>query len=205
MSRKILVSVACALFMVFMASQAFAASSSGKIHVTVGEFQDNSQDGAPAKAIQDMMAGELARSGKFSVIERARLDDIAREQRMSAQGLIESDTAVQQGHIKGAKYLITGSITEYHYYATVAGLPIGNVGIGGASEQAHVTIDMRVVDNTTSEIVMTSRRTGVANQSQGGLISRYGGFATGKVGGLLSTATYKCVKTLIKDLQNELQ
>ena len=51
---------------------------------------------------------------------------------------------------------------------------------------------------------MTARQTGVANQSQGGLVTAYGGFGTGKAGGLLSQATYKAVAKLVSDLQEKL-
>ena len=173
--------------------------------IAVLEFQDNSGGNAPAGAIQDMLTGELARTGQYSILERAHLEDVAQEQRMSAHGLIEEDETIEMGHVKAARYKITGSITEYYYIGSGGFVPIKNIVIAGASEEAHVKIDLRVIDTRTSEIVMTARREGVANQTQGGLVSKYGGFGTGKVGGLMAQATYKCVKSLVKDIQNGLQ
>lgn len=196
------------LFVVLSLSSDSALAASGeKMRIAVMEFKDNSQDGAPASAIRDMMAGELAKVPIFSVIERAQLDDIAQEQRMSAQGLTDESTSVEMSRIKAAQYLIAGSITQYHYLASGGAVPIpvpifGAVAV--ASEEAHVTIDLRVIDTTTSEVIMTSRQTGVANQSQGGVVTAYGGFGTGKVGGLLSQATYKSVTKLVGDLQDKL-
>lgn len=202
--RKIFVLILLAGVLVFSITP-FAFAAEKKMTVTVSEFKDNSQEGAPAKAIQDMMVGLLVDTGRFSVIERAKIEEIGKEQRMSAQGLVEEDYEIEVGHLKAARYIITGSITEYHYLGSGAVLGVGGVGLGGASQEAHVTIDLRVVDTKTSEIVLTSRRTGVANQSQGGIVSKYGGFGTGKVGGLLSQATYNCVKALVGDINAKLK
>lgn len=197
--------------LIFVAFWSFSgpafASGGEKMRLAVMDFKDNSQDGAPARAIQDMMTGELAKVPLFSVIERAQLGDIAQEQRMSAQGLTDESASVEMSRIKAAQYLIAGSITQYHYLASGGAVPIpvpifGAVAV--ASEEAHVTIDLRVIDTTTSEVIMTSRQTGVANQSQGGVVTAYGGFGTGKAGGLLSQATYKSVTKLVSDLQDKL-
>lgn len=204
--RKLASSFCLALiFCVFCAAGAFAAEE--KVRVAIMDFQDNSQNGAPAGAIRDMLAGELSKIPLFSVIERGQLSDIAQEQRMSMQGLTDASTNVAPSRIKAAQYLIAGSITQYHYQASGGAVPVPVPIFGGvavASEEAHVTVDLRVIDTTTSEVIMTSRQTGVANQSQGGLVTAYGGFGTGKVGGLLSQATYKAVSRLVSDLQEKL-
>ena len=181
-----------------------AAKKDGRIRMAVLEFKDNSGGDAPGQAIQDMMIGELSKVKEFSVIERAKLENIAQEQRMSAQGLIDDSTAIEMGHVAGAKYLIVGSITQYHYQASAGVIPLGGLGIAVGSEEGHVTIDMRLIDSKTSEVVKTIRESGVANQSQGGLVTLYGGFATGKAGGLLAAATNKCVIRMVHDLREQL-
>ena len=193
-----------ALFVVVGLTPVSGFASDQKIRMAVLAFSDNSQGSAPASAIQDMMVGELAKVPQFSIIERAKIENIGAEQRMSAQGLVDSNTAVEVGRLTGAKYLITGSITQYHYEASAGAIPIGGFAIAIGSEEGHVAIDLRVIDSKTSEVVLTSRRTGVANQTQGGIASQYGGFATGKGGGLLSAATYKCVGRLVQDLKSKL-
>lgn len=194
-----------AVFCAFSAGAGFAADE--RIRVAVMDFRDNSQNGAPAEAIRDMMVGELSKIPLFSIVERGQLSDIAQEQRMSAQGLTDASTNVEMSQIKAAQYLIAGSITQYHYQASGGVVPVPVPIFGGvavASEEAHVTVDLRVIDSSTSEVVMTARQTGVANQSQGGLVTAYGGFGTGKAGGLLSQATYKAVAKLVSDLQEKI-
>lgn len=190
------------LLILFCGSALFAAE---KISVSVSEFQDNSGGDAPAGAIADMLVGELSRTGSFTIVERRNLAEIAQEQRLSAQGLIDEDEVIEVGRLKAARYKITGSITEYYYIASGGFVPIKNIFIAGASEEGHVKIDLRVIDSKTGEIVMTARREGVANQSQGGLITKYGGFGTGKSGTLLAQAAFNCVKRLAEDIQNGLR
>ena len=195
----------CAMVFIFWLISCAIVFASGKISVAVLEFKDNSNCSAPVGAIAEMLVGELARDGNFTVVERANLEDIALEQRLSAQGLIEEDEVIETGHLKAARYKITGSVTEYYYIASGGFVPLRNIFIAGAAEEGHVKIDMRVIDSKTGAIILTSRREGVANQSQGGLITRYGGFGTGKSGNLLAQAAYNCVKRLADDIRNGLR
>ena len=186
---------------------ALEAAGRERVRVAVMDFRDNSNAAAPARAIQDMLSGELAKIPAFSVVERMHLDSVAQEQRMSAQGLTEESTNVEMSHIKAAQYLIAGAITQYHYQASGGAVPVPVPFLGGvavASEEAHVTLDVRLIDTTTSEVVATLRQTGVANQTQGGIATSYGGFGTGKAGGLLSQATFEAVTKIVYELQEKL-
>ena len=55
----------------------------------------------------------LINTGQFIVIERAELASVLREQEMSMQRLVSSDTAAQAGHLLGAQYLVRASVTEF--------------------------------------------------------------------------------------------
>ena len=59
------------------------AAGRERVRVAVMDFRDNSNAAAPARAIQDMLSGELAKIPAFSVVERMHLDSVAQEQRMS--------------------------------------------------------------------------------------------------------------------------
>ena len=57
------------------------------------------------------------------------------------------------GRIKGAQYSMTGAVTEYYYKAAGGAIPIPGVGgIGGASNTAYVTLDIRIINNETGEV-----------------------------------------------------
>ncbi len=202
MQKKVLTCLLFFSLMIFLCgSIVFAAD---KASVSVSEFKDNSGGDAPAGAIADMLVGELSRTGSFTIVERRNLAEIAQEQRLSAQGLIDEDEVIEVGRLKAARYKITGSITEYYYIASGGFVPIKNIFIAGASVEGHVKIALRVSDSITGEIILTASREGVAKQSQGGLITKYGGFGTGKSGTLLAQAAFNCVKRLAEDIQNGL-
>lgn len=185
---------------------AMGSPSLAKARIAVLSFQDNSGAGAPAAAIADMMTTELFNTGLFSVVERSRIDQIAMEQRMSAQGLTSPSSAVQMGQLLGAEYLMTGSITQYRYEASggVIPLPFGGLsGVAVGSETAYVTLDVRLINAATGEVITTARAEGAANQTQGGLAYDSAVFGTGKAGGLLGQATYKAVTKIVEQVKGK--
>ena len=78
-----------------------ASAAQAKIRVAVLSFQDSSGAGGPTGAIANMMTTEIFNTGLFSVMERSRLDQLAAEERMSAQGLMDPTAAVQMGKMLG--------------------------------------------------------------------------------------------------------
>ena len=147
----------------------------------------------PASAITEMMTTELLNSGLFSLMERERLDYVADEIRLGQSGLVDSSTAPEVGRIKGAQYTMTGAITLYHYNASGGVVVLPGLGAGAAAKTGYVTLDIRIIDNTTSEVVYAAAETGAATRDVGGLVSIYGGFATGSYGGILASATRNSV------------
>ncbi|WP_352425818.1 CsgG/HfaB family protein [Aminomonas paucivorans] len=183
-----------------------AVGAEAKPRVAVLDFQDNSGSGAPAKAITDMMTTELFNTGMFTVVERSRMDALATEQRLAGQGLADSTTAVQMGKVLGVDYLLTGSVTQYKYEASggVIPLPFGNFsGVAVGSETAYVTLDVRMINAQTGEVLLTAKEEGAANQSQGGLAYDWAVFGTGKAGGILGQATYKAVTKVVTKLKTQ--
>ncbi|MBQ9526561.1 MAG: penicillin-binding protein activator LpoB, partial [Fretibacterium sp.] len=144
-----------------------------------------------------MMVTELDRAGIFALMERERLDYIADEIRLGQSGLMDPETAPEMGKIKGAQYSMTGAITLYYYSEKAGGiiLPV----IGGASEAktAYVSLDIRIIDNATGEIVYTAEQQGKAKREMKGFGAAYKGFYAGSFkrtyGGILGTATRDAV------------
>ena len=185
----------------FQAVPAFAAYT-----ISVETFRDSSGSGAPVDAIMEVMTTELTNSGMFQVVERARLDVIAREQRLAQSGLMDQRTAPQAGRLAGAQYMMTCAITNYSFNksggAGIIGGGHGLTGIAVGSSTAYVTLDVRIVDNSTGAVVYAGRAEGAANNTGGGFMTRYGGFGTTKSGGLLAGATYKAVTKVVDILRS---
>ena len=171
-----------------------AAAAREKPRLAVREFENKAGGNVPASAITEMMTTELYEAGLFTLVEREKLKYVGEEIRLSQSGLMDESTAPELGRIKGAQYSMTGAVTEYHYKAAGGAIPIPGVGgIGGASNTAYVTLDIRIINNETGEVAYAAAERGASNQTLGGLITKYGGFGAGKINGILAAATRKAV------------
>ena len=174
------------------------SEAQAKPRLTVRQFENKTGErSVPAAAITDMMVTELGEAGIFNLLERERLDYVTDELALAQSGLMDSATAPQIGKLKGAEYTMTGAVTLYHY--TTRGGAIGLAVIGGvaAAKTAYVTLDIRIIDNTTGEIVYTNVEEGRATREIAGGAGGYRGFFVGggqaTYGGILAAATRDAV------------
>ena len=193
MKRIISAALLFALLLI-SASQASAA----RPRIAIRGFENKTDEpSVPSKAITDMMTTELGKARIFSIFERENLDYVTDEIRLGQSGLMEESTAPQVGKLKGAQYTMTGAVTLYHYNVKAGGAFLKLVGIAGAAKTGYVTLDIRIIDNTTGEIVYVNSETGSAKRSGGGAAAYYSGFGIGDVGasygGILAEATRDAV------------
>src|SRR5205814_1904064 len=55
----------------------------------------------------------LVKTGKFDVVERAKLDDLMKEQTFGATGMVDASRAAQMGKVLGADYFLEGVINIF--------------------------------------------------------------------------------------------
>ena len=180
---------------------ALAIGAEAKPRLTVRAFENKTSEKVPASAITEMMTTELYKSGLFSLMERERLDYVAEEIRLGQSGLMDASTAPELGKIKGAQYTMTGAVTVYHYHAEGGVLVIPGIAGGAASRTAYVTLDIRIIDNETGEVVYAAAEQGKATRELAGFGTRFGGFATATYGGVLASATRDAVVKHVADME----
>lgn len=193
MKRKVLFSALIALTLL-IASQAHAA----RPRIAIRAFENKTDEpSVPSTAITDMMTTELGKARIFSMFEREKLDYVTDEIRLGQSGLMDTSTAPEVGKLKGVQYTMTGAVTLYHYNVGAGGAFLKAVGIVGAAKTGYVTLDIRIIDNTTGEIVYVNSETGSAKRSGGGAAAYYSGFGIGALGGsyggILAEATRNAV------------
>lgn len=137
---------------------AVSAIAQPKVRVAVLRFEDNTAhrwwvSTKLGEAAADVFVTALLNTGKFSVIERNRLDDILKEHNLVAQGGVTPQSAVELGKLLGAELMVLGSITEFGVESYGARFR----GIGGNLANYHTKIDIRVVNVQTSEIIYAGR------------------------------------------------
>ena len=117
-------------------------------------------------AVCDMLTSELSALG-WNLVERSRLADTISEQDLSKSGRVDEASSIDTGKLKGADFLILGTITEWGIKDTgvgAAGKALGGLfgGIGRSAQynesDARVKIDYRIINAKSGEIIRSKRR-----------------------------------------------
>jgi curli biogenesis system outer membrane secretion channel CsgG len=118
------------------------------------------------RGVSDVFATEAFRSGRFVVTERDQLEAVLREQDLAASGRVDPASAAEAGRILGADVLALGSVTEFGIEQTGGGGVLFGV-LGGRAETvtARVSVDVRLVDAITAEVLAIGVGTAQASQS----------------------------------------
>src|SRR6202163_3334889 len=150
----------------------------GKIKVAIWEFENHAEthywySGMLGPAARDQIDTEFSEnsslSSKFSVIERDKLALVLKEQGLATSGAVDPSSAAKVGKILGVKYIILGGIDKFAINNTKGG--IGALGVGGNLVQANATINVRFIDTTTAERIVSI--------SSDGEVKKGGGFLKG--------------------------
>ena len=156
------------------------------------------------KGISDMIVNELVTAGTYRVIERNRLDEILAEQDLGESGRANPNSAAKVGKILGVNAMIVGTITQFGTEKKKKGIggafsKIGGFGGGsyGTSKgKAKVTIDARVVDTTTGEILAVAKGSGESSRS-GLMLGGYGGGSGGGGAGSIDMSSSDFRETIL--------
>jgi curli biogenesis system outer membrane secretion channel CsgG len=172
------------------------------------------------KGITSMLVTKLVEDGTFSVIEREALDQVLKEQNLSLSGRADPETAVRIGKLLNVDAIVVGTVTEFGfenkhmnvgtgvgygagYIPYVGGLVGGLGGVGKNKSKAKVSVDARLVDINTSEILATAHGTGMSSRSG---MSLYGGYTGVDFGssGFESTIAGEATIGAVDDLKGQM-
>jgi len=190
-------------------SQGFAKEKE-KPRIGVLRFTNNTHagwwHGTAGTELQDMLINELASTKAFRILERTELNKVLGEQQLSESGLVEESTKVKPGRIKGARYLIAGTVSSFQEETSGddAGVSMFGFHVGGKREKAYIAVDLKVIDTETGEIVET--RTVEANSTGGGMrVSGGLGILSGSLGKHEKTPTGKAIRACIIEISDYLE
>ena len=117
-----------------------------------------------------MLESALFDSGRFVIVEREKLRDVIAEQDLATSGRTAPAKGVAQtGKIRPARYLASGAVTQVDEAQSGGGggVSFRGISVGGKKSEAQVTIIVKLIDTTTSEIV--AKQTIVGKASHTGL------------------------------------
>jgi curli biogenesis system outer membrane secretion channel CsgG len=155
-----------------------------------------------------MLATSLFNTNRFIVLERQAVQDVIQEQNLGASGRVSKETAADIGKIEGAELLVMGAVTEFEPGASGGGGGVSGSGIpgwggrilggiAGGFKEAHLAIDLRLVDARTSRIVAATSVEGTATDvNLGGLLGGSGSNVAlaGSLGGWSKTPMEKALR-----------
>lgn len=166
---------AVAVLVVSAALSGVVAEAQERIKVALMDFDNNAERSwwfydqlGPAARNQIDTAfsdnGELAK--RFSVIEREKLALVLKEQGLATSGALDPQSAAKVGRLLGVKYIVTGGVDKIAVNKTGAAVAKFG-GIGGNVVTADAAINMRFIDTTTAERVLSVSAEGTAKKGGG--------------------------------------
>ena len=161
----------------------------------------------PGQGMSDMLTTALVKSGEFSVFEREQLDKVIAEQNLGQSGRVTQETAPAIGKLLGVTAIVYGTVSEFGYLASETGGAIGGIGAGFSKTTARVSIDVRMIDTTTGEIILAD--TASDEKSQLGLKLRTEDLSFDHEGKfdetLVGKATRKAIDELVEKITKTLE
>ncbi len=121
------------------------------------------------RGIKAMLTTRLTQSGKYTIVERAKLDAIMKEQEFLQSDRAKQGAGARMGQIKGADVFLMGDIVTFGRddqskqvggIAGRIGSGFGGFGMKKSKAKAVVVIAYRLVDATTGEVRVTSEARG---------------------------------------------
>jgi hypothetical protein len=103
-----------------------------RLSVALLPLEHKGAPGFTAAALEEVLLAELVGGRRFNMVERRRLEEILREQKLSASELADQKTAIRIGRIVAANCVLMGAALE---------------------KEGSIEIYLRVVDTETSLIL----------------------------------------------------
>ncbi len=181
------------------------AYSGPKARIAVADFEVKAarSRGEIGSGLREMLITALINSSRFRVVERQVLDHVMQEQELAASGAAQQDGSAQRGQIKTADLIITAAVTEFEPEASGGSGGIGGGGgvgsgilgglLGLSLNKAHMALDLRIIDTSTSEVLAATRVQGQSSDIAGGFVGGFfGNWALGAgLGGYANTPMEK--------------
>ncbi len=115
------------------------------------------------QGIRDRLVDELVNSQRYTVLNRADIQDVIYELEMQSSPKFRREGRLDKGRLKSVKYLIKGAVTDFSH---VAGGGIRGfaekIGIGAGGEMAVVSVTLYVTEVETGEVVVSRSFSGNA-------------------------------------------
>jgi curli biogenesis system outer membrane secretion channel CsgG len=139
-----------------------------KANIAVGDFTVKARGSSRyiGDGLREMLQTSLFESLRFNVLDRLDTQGMAAEQKLSYSKMAKRGSAKLGAQMEVAELLFYGTVTEFEAEASGAGLKAALPGLPASAEvsgkNAHMAIDIRVVDTASGRLVGARRIAGSA-------------------------------------------
>ena len=103
---------------------------------------------------RDILVDRLVATGRYQVVERVDLNQIARELQLQHSGATRKHRRAARGRLKNVRYLIRGVVTDFGHVANDTGfLGLGGLDVFGGKNRAVMGITVQVIEVESGEIL----------------------------------------------------
>ena len=182
------------------------AWAQGKIRIAIWEIENHAETswwfhGQMGGAVRNTLDTEFSEnrtlSDKFSVVERDKLNLIMKEQGLGASGALDPQTAAKVGKVLGVKYILVGGIDKFAINNTRGAISKFG-GLGGNMVSADAMINIRIVDTTTAERIVSL--SGEGEVKKGGGFIKGNSLSRDAEWGIASEAIQKATKATVEKM-----
>ncbi len=188
-----------------------------KARIAVGTFacKAGKCDQQIGSGVADMLSTALFRSHRFLVLERGEnLKQLMAEIDLSGTDYVGRGKGVDKGLLEGADIFVIGGITAFEPNAQGASAEaqaglfsglLGSLGGSGASDDAYISADIRLVDVRRGRVVNATVVEGQASRWRvNGAGSLYAGNVSFGAGGYRNTPMEKAVRVMLDAAVSEI-
>lgn len=174
-----------------------------KRRIGVTDFENKTAYGQTrlGTAATDILVTELAKTGKFIVVERDKLNKIMEEQKLQLSGAIDPNTALQMGKVLGLQAIVTGAVSQFGVSTTGSDYLL----VQSKKQVAECTVDVRVVDAETGAVLFADSGKGVSKTGTGSFLGMgtKGGYNETVEGEALRAAIVELVDNIISQVSQK--
>jgi len=145
-----------------------SAYTGPKRRIGVTEFANKTAYGQNrlGGAATDILVTELTKSGKFIVVERDRMEKIMQEQKFQGQGMTDPQTVAEVGRFLGLEAVVLGAVSQFGVKTEGSDYLISQT----KKQVADVTVDIRLVDVQSGQVLMADSGKGQAKSKKGSFL-----------------------------------
>ncbi len=170
-----------------------------KKKIAVTTFENNTRFGKRrlGENISDILITELSKTGLFIVLERSRVDDIMSQVALSQAGITGGN--LEQVELLDTDYIITGAVSKY----AVSTAGNSNLFTQSKTQKAAVTVDVRIIDVRTGEVILAESGAGVAQKEFSRVLGMgsSGGYDESLEADAFRAAVEKLMENIVRELE----